>query len=143
MEATTVMKESPRYARLQTIDQTVPSKKFASKIEDLPRKHGTLVFQLRTGHVALNKHLHRIARTPTATCPGCQTHEETLPVNVPQIRQTTRHARHGSGTAAAQRQVPAKRRQRNQSDTQVHRTHQETGTDIRRCHPARGEATVR
>jgi hypothetical protein len=51
------MKESPRYARLQTIDQTIPSKKFASKIADLPRKHGSLIFQLRTGHVPLNKHL--------------------------------------------------------------------------------------
>lgn len=72
------MRESPRYARLQTIEQTAPSKNFAKKFVDLPRKHGTLLFQLRTGHIALNKHLHRIARAPSATCQERNAHEETV-----------------------------------------------------------------
>jgi ribonuclease HI len=77
-EAANIMRESPRYARLQSIDHTFPSRKFASRIADLPRKHGTLIFQLRTGHVALNKYLHRIGKAPSAKCQECNTHEETV-----------------------------------------------------------------
>jgi hypothetical protein len=63
---------------LQSIDHTIPSRKFASRIADLPREHGTLIFQLRTGHVALNKYLHRIGKAPSAKCQECNTYEETV-----------------------------------------------------------------
>ncbi|KAG2063387.1 hypothetical protein BDR04DRAFT_936807, partial [Suillus decipiens] len=36
------------------------------------------IFQLRTGHIALNKHLHRIRKTPSAKCEKCNAHEETV-----------------------------------------------------------------
>ncbi|KAG1844472.1 hypothetical protein F4604DRAFT_1511289, partial [Suillus subluteus] len=36
------------------------------------------LFQLCTGHIALNKHLHRIARVPSATCQECHAHKETV-----------------------------------------------------------------
>ncbi|KAH7919728.1 hypothetical protein BV22DRAFT_1099089, partial [Leucogyrophana mollusca] len=34
--------------------------------------------QLRTGHAPLNKHLHRINRSPTPLCPECQLADETV-----------------------------------------------------------------
>ncbi|KAG2036074.1 hypothetical protein BDR03DRAFT_470614, partial [Suillus americanus] len=44
----------------------------------LPRKHSSLIFQLRTGHITLNKHLHRISKTPSAKCEKCNAHEKTV-----------------------------------------------------------------
>ncbi|KAG2142925.1 uncharacterized protein EDB93DRAFT_1059602, partial [Suillus bovinus] len=36
------------------------------------------LFQLCTGHIALNKYLHHIAKAPSATCQECHSHEETV-----------------------------------------------------------------
>ncbi|KAG2032331.1 hypothetical protein BDR03DRAFT_822216, partial [Suillus americanus] len=36
------------------------------------------IFQLCTGHIALNKHLHHITQAPSAKCEKCNTHEETI-----------------------------------------------------------------
>jgi hypothetical protein len=72
------MEKSPCYTLLKSINTSAPSKKFAEKIEALPRRHSSLMFQLRTGHIALNKHLKRIARSPTAHCPACENHDETV-----------------------------------------------------------------
>ncbi|KIK82766.1 hypothetical protein PAXRUDRAFT_109233, partial [Paxillus rubicundulus Ve08.2h10] len=36
------------------------------------------IFQLRTGHALLNKHLHCITRSDTVKCPKCTTREETI-----------------------------------------------------------------
>ncbi|KAG2339218.1 hypothetical protein BDR05DRAFT_892100 [Suillus weaverae] len=70
------MKESLHFAHLQSIDQSAPSNKFVCKIIDIPRKHGSLIFQLHTGHITLNKHLYHIARAPSVTCPDCNAHKE-------------------------------------------------------------------
>jgi hypothetical protein len=59
-EATEIANNSPRFTALHTIDQSAPSNKFTAKIALLPRKHSLLLFQLRMGHIALNKHLHQI-----------------------------------------------------------------------------------
>ncbi|KAG2071032.1 hypothetical protein BDR04DRAFT_1017025, partial [Suillus decipiens] len=32
--------------------------------DEYPRKHGALLIQLRTGHIPLNKNLHKISRAP-------------------------------------------------------------------------------
>lgn len=72
------MKQSPRYPRLRTIDPSAPSKHFADLISKLPRKHSSLIFQLRTGHVLLNKHLHRISKSPALICPACRQKEESV-----------------------------------------------------------------
>ncbi|KAG2758151.1 hypothetical protein P692DRAFT_201673082, partial [Suillus brevipes Sb2] len=36
------------------------------------------IFQLRSGHVALNKHLPCIKKEPSAKCQKCNAHEETV-----------------------------------------------------------------
>ncbi|KAG1722076.1 uncharacterized protein EDB91DRAFT_1008627, partial [Suillus paluster] len=36
------------------------------------------LFQLRTGHAPLNKHLFRISRSPTATCQQCHKGTESV-----------------------------------------------------------------
>ncbi|OAX43629.1 hypothetical protein K503DRAFT_853199 [Rhizopogon vinicolor AM-OR11-026] len=71
-DAENIMRHSPRFPALQAIDASAPSKKFAEITERLPRRHSLLLFQLRTGHVPLNKYLHRISKSDTARCPKCQ-----------------------------------------------------------------------
>ncbi|EIN10251.1 hypothetical protein PUNSTDRAFT_27365, partial [Punctularia strigosozonata HHB-11173 SS5] len=36
------------------------------------------LIQLRSGHIGLNKHLHRIKKSPMPICPHCRTYPETV-----------------------------------------------------------------
>jgi hypothetical protein len=73
-----VMQQSPRFPLLRKIDQSAPSKHFMKLSEGLPRRHSSLLFQLRTGHTPLNKYLHRIAKVPSPTCQKCHLREESV-----------------------------------------------------------------
>ena len=69
-----------RSHRYQCTNQIVPDLSCTSyfkSIACLPRKHTSIITQLITGHAPLNKHLHRIGKTDTPTCPSCHEHEET------------------------------------------------------------------
>lgn len=66
LEATSIMSKSPHYALLNSIDPSAPSKKYAGKTEKLPRCHCSLLIQLCTGHIALNRYLKHIGKSPTA-----------------------------------------------------------------------------
>jgi ribonuclease HI len=65
-------KTSAREALLKTIDNTAPSKKYLRLIKGLDRRQASLLFQLCSGHVALNHHLFRIRRSETPSCPHCR-----------------------------------------------------------------------
>lgn len=69
---------SPRYARLRRYDPKLPSGEFLKFAARAPRRLAALLAQLRTGHCSLNKHLHRIAKSPTPTCPCCRQDDETV-----------------------------------------------------------------
>jgi hypothetical protein len=77
-EAKEVWLRSPRHATLQNIDPLAPSKCFTSIIKELPHRHSTLLFQLRTGHVPLNKHLHCILKAPSSICEACNQKNESI-----------------------------------------------------------------
>ncbi|KAG1765895.1 hypothetical protein EDD22DRAFT_774520, partial [Suillus occidentalis] len=36
------------------------------------------LIQLCTGHILLNKHLHRISKSPSPLCPSCKKQEESV-----------------------------------------------------------------
>lgn len=55
-----------------------PSNAFLKLISPLPKNQASLLTGLRTGHIALNAHLHRIKRADTAICPHCPTETETV-----------------------------------------------------------------
>jgi hypothetical protein len=61
-------------------DPTTPSKHFAftNLIDPFPRHHSSLLFQIRTGHTPLNKHLFRILKSHTARCLQCNAHQESV-----------------------------------------------------------------
>ncbi|KAH7915844.1 hypothetical protein BJ138DRAFT_994581, partial [Hygrophoropsis aurantiaca] len=73
---------SPRYLHISRIDPSTPSNKFAKLVNSLPRRHASLLFQLRSNHAPLNKHLFRIKGTAdepeTPLCPACKEKEETV-----------------------------------------------------------------
>ncbi len=71
-------KASPRSLRLVDIDGALPSKKYDELCTSLPRRHANLLFQLRTGHVPLNKHLARIGKVLSESCPMCGEAAETV-----------------------------------------------------------------
>ena len=57
---------------LRTIDNSAPSKKYLQLIAGLDRRQASLLFQLRSGHIALNQHLFRICKAESPACPQCQ-----------------------------------------------------------------------
>ena len=69
---------SPRAVHLARIDDSLPSKNFLRLIDPLPRRHASLLIQLRTGHAPLNLHLHRITKAESPTCPQCGHPRETV-----------------------------------------------------------------
>jgi len=70
--------KSPQYEWMKQIDSTLPSDKFSKQTLKMLCKHTSLLFQLRSGHIPLNKHLHRIQKADSPTCPRCHQHDETV-----------------------------------------------------------------
>lgn len=83
---------SPRYKRFTDIDDTTNPKAYQRLIDDLPRVHTTVLFQLRTGHIALNSHLHRIQKKDSPDCERCA-HRETVHHYILQCRRYDRQRR--------------------------------------------------
>lgn len=74
-------KKSPRYAKFSAIDAsdaTTASRAYLKLSRYLPRKLLAVLTQLRTGHIPLQRHLHRIKKTDSDTCPCCKRHPETV-----------------------------------------------------------------
>jgi len=63
--------KSKRCAHLTRIDPSAPSKRFMKAIGNLPKFKAGMMYQMRSGHIALNKHLHRINRSDTPLCLQC------------------------------------------------------------------------
>ena len=77
-ENSSIFAKSPRCNALRRIDETAPSAAFQKLIRDIPRRHASILAQLRTGHIPLNKHLHRIGRAASPTCPVCEGGQESV-----------------------------------------------------------------
>jgi hypothetical protein len=76
--AVKVWKKSPQYEHMKRIDMLLPSDKFAKQTSKLPCKHASLLFQLWSGHILLNKHLHWILEIESPICPCCHQHDKTV-----------------------------------------------------------------
>ena len=63
---------SKRFAHLSSIDSSAPSKRFLTVTSHLPKSTAGIIYQLRSGHIALNKHLHRINRSAMPACLQCE-----------------------------------------------------------------------
>jgi len=58
-KATEIFAASPRYSWMKQIDTSMPSLRFRKDTQGLSCAQATLLVQLRTGYVSLQKHLHK------------------------------------------------------------------------------------
>ena len=79
-DAAKIWSKSKRHERIVQLDRSMakPRKHFLKLIQPLSRTQSSLLFQLRTGHIPLNSHLHRIKRSDTPFCPSCPNQQETV-----------------------------------------------------------------
>ncbi|QRV96882.1 Reverse transcriptase from transposon X-element protein [Ceratobasidium sp. AG-Ba] len=65
-------------ARIRSIDESTSSNTFHKLAQTMPRRHTSLLIQLRTGHIPLNAYLHRFGFTESSNCPACNQRAETV-----------------------------------------------------------------
>jgi ribonuclease HI len=70
--------ESPRYERMSRYNDKVLKGSYITLANKLPRSLAVLLLQLRTGHIPLAKHLHRINKAESPICPCCRQADETV-----------------------------------------------------------------
>ena len=64
------------HARISGIDSNMPSNRFRKLLSGLNRTQISILVQLRTGHIPLNKHLFCINKVESPMCPMCRQGEE-------------------------------------------------------------------
>ena len=69
---------APQARKLKGIISEAGSKKHRKAIARVDRSTGSLWTQLKTGHIGLNAHLHRIKISETAACTACKQYNETV-----------------------------------------------------------------
>ncbi|KXN90721.1 hypothetical protein AN958_03663, partial [Leucoagaricus sp. SymC.cos] len=71
-------KESPRYVRMARIDPNHPYKKFRKWKDSLSRNQGSILVQLRSGHLPINAYLKKIQKCKDDYCEWCKEKEGQL-----------------------------------------------------------------
>ena len=69
---------SPRAKFAHEYDPSMPSPAFSKLSSRLAQRHASLLIQLRTGHIQLNKHLYKIGKVDSPTCAVCRVANETV-----------------------------------------------------------------
>jgi hypothetical protein len=63
--------KSPQVTRINTIDHSLPSQNFLKLVGGCTCAQLSLLMQLQTGRIALNRHLYRLSKTASPQCPHC------------------------------------------------------------------------
>ena len=72
-------KTSSRYPSIHMIDKTTLLKKWLQLVSKLTWVQASILLQLHTGHIGLNRHLHHIKQSNSPACPNCNhTPQETV-----------------------------------------------------------------
>ncbi|KAG1748425.1 uncharacterized protein EDB91DRAFT_1245125 [Suillus paluster] len=77
--------KSPRHAYMQCLDPQVIRRSFIKLNALLPKHLTGLLMNLRSKHIPLNKHLHRIHKAASPMCPHCletEEHGTSLPIRM-------------------------------------------------------------
>lgn len=64
-------KSSARYEWMKEVDPEFPYNKFRKLREQLTRAQGSLLIQIRSKHIPLNKYLHKIGKLDQSQCTDC------------------------------------------------------------------------
>ena len=81
----------PRHQRVSRFDPSMPSDRYRKLTATLPKRHVSILTQLRTNHVPLQSYLHRFKLTDSPVCPHCNVHPETV---THYLFHCTKHANH-------------------------------------------------
>ncbi|KAE9388994.1 hypothetical protein BT96DRAFT_835532 [Gymnopus androsaceus JB14] len=73
---------SPRFQRISRIDEGGIRSKFLKETTKMSKRQTSLIVQLRSGHISLNLHLHRIHKSDTPHCPHCSLQGRQIPESV-------------------------------------------------------------
>ncbi|GJF00314.1 RNA-directed DNA polymerase-like protein [Phanerochaete sordida] len=71
-------RQSKRHERTKIFDTTPKLCHFGRYIEKLPRRHASLIFQLRSGRSPLRHSLHQTGCADSPLCPMCEEEDETV-----------------------------------------------------------------
>lgn len=71
-------KKSTHRAKLERVDPGLKIGKYLDMVGDWKKNRTSIITQLRTGHIPLNYHLHRIKKADSPLCPHCNNKEETV-----------------------------------------------------------------
>ena len=66
------LEDIPREKLPKSIDKSAPSKKYIHLITGVDLRQSSILFQLCTGHIALNQHLFHICKFNIPACLNCQ-----------------------------------------------------------------------
>ena len=66
------------YAWMKYMDPWSPSPDYVHLISSFPRKTPSIITQLHTGHIPINKYLFHIGKAPMPICPICHQSNETV-----------------------------------------------------------------
>ncbi len=112
-------RKSPRYSRFRNID-SAPAQQAARRYRklatSLPRKITSILTQLRTGHIGLNRHLFNIRCIESPACPNCSHPNESVHhylIRCPTFqnkRETLQRSTGISGTMLTAKQILSKRK---------------------------------
>lgn len=67
-----------RFRRLHAIDASLPSNRFLKLTKSCSRHETSILTQMRSSRIPLNRHLHQMGKAERPTCPHCPTQEETV-----------------------------------------------------------------
>ena len=72
--------QSPYHERTTGMDENMGtiSTTYTTTISTMSKNRASLITQLRTGHIGLNKHLHRMGKAESPDCPHCAGIPETV-----------------------------------------------------------------
>ena len=70
--------ESPCYQHTSRIDPKLPDTLFLRLTKEISKAQASVIFQLRSDHIPLRKHLHRIGKAESPTCALCRQGDETV-----------------------------------------------------------------
>jgi len=62
-------KKSPRYKKMRQINLSLLSNKFLEITSSINCRQASILTQLRTGHIPINAHLHKIQKSNMPYCP--------------------------------------------------------------------------
>ncbi|OJA19689.1 hypothetical protein AZE42_13476 [Rhizopogon vesiculosus] len=75
---TRIWSKSPRFTRTQQIDPNTINRSFLKLTATFPKRLTSLLMNLRSRHIPLNRHLHRIGKSDSPNCAHCPQDEETI-----------------------------------------------------------------